>query len=169
MRDRGGPAPLYSRMSLRVCWGMVCPLSWERVQLKWHSMDLDRSQLTVWSKGAARRSLNTLTRMRTHTQGAPVARILHWARGENKGEGWSNVQSIGKKGQTQQGLKKALPQPFSLFSKSWPRISLCKSVCLKEQGQWILILFTSQSGPTKIHSIDGWQGVSTHFQWVAGP
>lgn len=93
----------------------------------------------------------------SHTQGAPVVRILHWARGENKGEGWSNVQSIGKKGQAQQGLKKALPQPFSLFSKSWPRILLCKSVCLKEQGQWILILFTPQSGPTKIHSIDGWQ------------
>ncbi|XP_073688681.1 RNA binding protein fox-1 homolog 1-like [Garra rufa] len=43
-------------------------------------------------------------------------------------------------------------------TKSWPRISLCKSECLKEQGQCILILFTSQPGPTKIHSIDGCQG-----------
>ncbi|TRY92881.1 hypothetical protein DNTS_009313 [Danionella cerebrum] len=48
MNGRGGPAPLCGCMSLRVFWEKVCPLSRECVQLKWHSVALDRSQLTVW-------------------------------------------------------------------------------------------------------------------------
>ncbi len=77
--------------------------------------------------------------MRTHTQGVPVERILHWARGENKGEGWSNVQSIGKKGRTQQGLKKALPQPFSFFLERVGPGFRCASQCVwksKDSASW---------------------------------
>ncbi len=161
-----GPAPLYSHMSLRVCWGIVCPLNWDCVQLKWHSTDLDRSQLTVWSKGAARCSLNTQSHSHaySHTRSACGENP---ALSERRKQRWRLIERpIYRKERTdpagaQEGLTSAV---FFFSRKSWPRISLCKSVCLNEQGQCILILFTSEPGPTKILSIYECQGVSTHLR-----